>query len=187
MDGSEKASWLAAGQTLPHDGWTIDQDWLNLLEAKDNSALRLCGSGLNAACSLSLRKNLEKVELTFSGTTPGSPLVDVRLSAPQPSPAKRHSGRSTFSFWGGACRDAVGTGDEPNAPSVRCTYCRCTYCVGPGAGVAVPEITGHDVGNARPNNTASPHAEVNMPSPSCPTPGTSTTCCARPSGWRFFR
>lgn len=67
---------------LARDGWEIDQDWLNLFGAKENSAVPLCGSGLDAVCSLGLRKNIEKIELTFSGTSLGLPLVDVQSITP---------------------------------------------------------------------------------------------------------
>lgn len=46
---------------------------------------------------------------------------------------------------------------------------------------------GHDCGVALSNSTASPQSDVNIRRLSCPTPGTSTTLCARSDGCLFFR
>jgi hypothetical protein len=62
---------------LVRSGWSLDQDWIvdNPKEAKQGRPA--CGQGLDAVCSISLRKGSLKIEPIFSGTSEEMPLIGI--------------------------------------------------------------------------------------------------------------
>lgn len=63
---------------LTRSGWRIDQAWLDDLEADAKRDLPVCGQGWDALCLLQVKQGSEVVELVFSGTNTGFPLVSAR-------------------------------------------------------------------------------------------------------------
>ena len=73
--GSPYASVLAH---LSRNGWRIDREWLEELETESKPDLPVCGQGWDATCHLQMKKGAKVIELDFSGTNPGLPLIYAR-------------------------------------------------------------------------------------------------------------
>ena len=72
------SSYATVQARLSRDGWRIDQEWLDDLEAEARRGLPVCGQGWDAVCQLQMKKRAEVIELVFSGTNTGLPLISAR-------------------------------------------------------------------------------------------------------------
>lgn len=67
---------------LASSGWALDRRWLDQNQASAPTKEGLvCGSGWDAVCTTTWRKNRQTVSLTLSGTNNGTPLIGVELEA----------------------------------------------------------------------------------------------------------
>jgi hypothetical protein len=62
---------------MVRDGWRIDEEWLEDWREDARRGLPVCGEGYDAICHIQMKKGTVAVELTFSGTNEGLPLIAV--------------------------------------------------------------------------------------------------------------
>ena len=70
-------SYKSTQAKMAKSGWNLEQDWRieNPKEAKLGQPV--CGHGLDAVCSISLRKGAIQIELIFSGASSEMPLIGI--------------------------------------------------------------------------------------------------------------
>ena len=72
--------YAAVWQRLAGDGWLVDKKWLELFDYDPRDDLPICGQGYDAICHLELRRGNMNIELVFSGTNEGVPLMSLHLA-----------------------------------------------------------------------------------------------------------
>jgi len=62
---------------LPRNGWTVDSKWSSTESNDEVNKLPICGEGWDAVCHVVMEKGGANLQLTFSGTNDGLPLIGV--------------------------------------------------------------------------------------------------------------
>lgn len=77
---SLEAPYKAVQAKLASDGWVVDSQWLKEYESDFEvkvAKLPVCGQGYDAVCYIQVKKGDARLEVTFSGTNEGLPLISV--------------------------------------------------------------------------------------------------------------
>lgn len=71
--------YMATLARLTRNGWRVDGEWLSEESANEGGThkLPICGQGWDAICHVVMEKGGAHLQLTFSGTNDGFPLVDI--------------------------------------------------------------------------------------------------------------
>ncbi|WP_447748210.1 hypothetical protein [Pseudomonas nicosulfuronedens] len=74
--------YLLVNIRLSNEGWVVDEEWVSQLKDDENNSrgLPVCGQGWNAVCQAVMLRKGVRMQLEFSATNEGLPLVNVSLS-----------------------------------------------------------------------------------------------------------